>query len=628
MTRNPSASDSAGSSSPDDAARTGGAVPVRTGDLDAPVDVGKAVSEMKRLLEQIESAEQNAGSGSLQAMGRILQYVHDSHARIVKTLENQDRSELFLQSTNALNQTFRKLNQSQDALVEKLLAERRRNPWWIALGAALTGVLVIVAIFLLIDYRNDGLKQEVERMAQARDGLTGAFADSQKSFHEMGTQLGSTVEKVLAANRVLDNESKVKNAEIARLKEELGATSTRADSTASENKERERKLAEAEAERKKIAEDLDRIRSKLIDREQQVDKLTRLLAEVPALPKIEGNLEAAKVEPKRDAPADEGGAPPVVEAEANPAVTPPEPAIGANDPPPVATGETVPPNPAPPTEPDPAASVIVPSVDPILAEFNEMLASAGVLDHRLLRHGGIVDGELRDVVLELRSLEGLPIGFRSARTLKWVVDPVALSAKLHLTDGESVDRGERTPFPERGFDVQIAAITRESLSLSALNPILELSAAQPVDPAQNPVKRAPPFDSRVPLALLNQGLARSGRGHLQFTALSGIDGDRLLGVELQHYSGAGTLLKTVIARSCAIEVDEPARRVGLVFRDGKHVTSGREVPFFKGRGELESAATWRLDLDDVEPERWIALKERLASIRSENGDPAAAESSP
>lgn len=627
MTRNPSASESAGSSGADDSARAGGAMPARSGDLDAPVDVGKAVSEMKRLLEQIESAEQNAGSGSLQAMGRILQYVHDSHARIVKTLENQDRSELFLQSTSALNQTFRKLNQSQDALVEKLLAERRRNPWWIALGAALTGVLVIVAVFLLIDYRNDGLKQEVERMAQARDGLTGAFAESQKAFHEMGTQLGSTVDKVLAANRVLDNESKVKNAEIARLKEELGATATRADGTASESKERERKLAEAEAERKRMAEELDRIRSKLIDREQQVDKLTRLLDEVPALPKVEGNLEAARVEtgpkpPERDSPTS-----PVAERSASePNPTEGDRTVGGNE----TSNAATPTQPAnqPATEPDPAASVIVPSVDPILADFNEMLASAGVLDHRLLRHGGIVEGRLQDVVLELRSLEGLPIGFRSARTLKWVVDPVALSAKLHLEDGESVDRGERTPFPEGGFDVEIAAITRESLSLAALNPILELSAAPAADPGQSPGKKAPPFDSRVPLAQLNQALARSGRGHLQFTALTGIDGDRLLGVELQHYSGAGTLLKTVIARSCAIEVDDAARRVSLIFRDGRHVTSGREVPFFKGRGELESAATWRLDLDDVEPERWIALKEQLTSIRSENGDPAAADSSP
>jgi hypothetical protein len=115
--------------------------------------------------------------------------------------------------------------------------------------------------------------------------------------------------------------------------------------------------------------------------------------------------------------------------------------------------------------------------------------------------------------------------------------------------------------------------------------------------------------------LLNRELGAAGRAHVRFAALGGIDAGRLIDVELNHYTGAGALLKTVVARSCSIEVDAANRCVRLVFRDGNHRQNGREVPFFKGRADGELATTWTLDLDDVDPAAWTALRDTLVSER-------------
>lgn len=626
------------------------------GSAEGAPDLSRAVTDMRRLLDQLETAargnDNDAAQQPLAVMARMLQYVHDSHARIVQTLENQDRSELFLQSTQALNQTFRRLNQSQDALVDKLLAERRRNPWYLVLGASIVAVVVVVAIFLLIDHRNGGLRDEVDRMASARDGLTAVVADSQRSFHEMGSKLAETVDKTLAANRVLDNENRAKAKELEAMRAEFAAAIARRDELAREKETRDDRLAGLERERSMLETKIEELRTRLLDRELAAAKFEELLdqrlgkvdsgraAKDPAATEANSPPAPSEAPPAADpAPAAEpglaepktdpesAGAPPIpdtgtagaAETGADSEVEPPpsaeEPAApaandGAADP---AAGA------------DPAASAAENEAardERIAAEarfdlttqaVNDFLAAAGVIDHRLLRHSGARNGELSEVTLELRDSSGAPVGFQSAAGMKIVVDPTALSARLVLRDGETVVRGERTPFQDGTHAVEIAAVAPQSFTTNELLPFLVLAAPEPA-PGEQPVPQRR-FDPREPLALLNAAISASGRAHVRFARLGGIDLGRLVDVELNHYSGAGSLQKTVAARSCTIEIDEAARRVTLVFRDGIHRMKGRETPFFAGRGQESSEAAWRLDLDDADVPRWIALKERLRTER-------------
>lgn len=615
---------------------------------DEPIDLSKTVTDMRRLLEQLEEAAQAPSKDAnsqqpLAVMARMLQYVHDSHAQIVKTLENQDRSELFLQSTQALNQTFRRLNQSQDALVDKLLAERRRNPWYLVAGASLVAIVVVVAVFLLIDYRNGGLRDEVDRMASARDGLTAVVADSQRSFHEMGTKLAETVDKTLAANRVLDNENRAKAKEMESMRAELAAATQRRDELEREKSGRDERLSDLERERGFLENKIATLQTKLLDKELAAKNIEELIdqrlgkrgdanpkpavvtPETPigeSLPEAPGTgvatdragpgssesvpeVDAAK-EPAADAPAD--AAAPVIPTQPEP--TPSEPT-------PVYDEDPLFPDRGPVDESARDAEIAGNArIDMVTNAVNQFLIGSGVIDHRLMRHSGIKDGELREVVIEIRDELGAPVGFHSAAGMKLVVDPGKLTARLVLREGETVVRGARTPFSEGIHAVDVAAVAPDSFTSVELMPFLVLDAPIPqngeitVTPA-----RKERFDPREPLALLNARLASSGRSHVRFARLGGIDLGRLADVELNHYSGSGALQKVVEAKICVIEIDEAARRVSLVFRGGKHTQNGRETPFFVGRGEDPETATWRLDLDDADIEGWSVLKETLATER-------------
>lgn len=614
-------------------------------------DLGRAVTDMRRLLDQLEAAARTGDNENAQqplaVMARMLQYVHDSHARIVATLENQDRSEMFLQSTQALNQTFRRLNQSQDALVDKLLAERRRNPWYLVLGASIVAVVVVVSIFLLIDHRNGGLRDEVDRMASTRDGLTAVVADSQRSFHEMGSKLAETVDKTLAANRVLDNENRAKAKELETMRADLASAIARRDDLEREKTTRDERLSDLERERGLLESKIEELRTRLLDRELAATKFDELLEE--RLGRLESGQSRTKdaqesIVGENAAKGDAQDAGGTEKLESDPAVGAPESAEPTTpdrdsvpEPKPVESNGVEPETASDPKPSDDAKSKNAPAPagdskeqeatrDAEIAEqarfdlttqaVNQFLVEAGVLDHRLLRHSGVKNGELAEVTLELRDSSGAPVGFKSAAGMKLVVDPGSMTAKLLLRDGEAVVRGERTPFADGAHSVAIAAVAPRSFTANELMPFLVLEAPAP-DPATPPPPSRRRFDPREPIALLNSALSASGRGHVRFSRLGDIDVGRLVDVELNHYSGAGALQKTVIARSCGIEIDEVGRRVSLVFTDGKHRTKDRETPFFAGRGRDATAATWRLDLDDADVETWIALKERLRSERFE-----------
>jgi hypothetical protein len=82
---------------------------------------------------------------AFRANAEAIRAVHETQAEMVRALKRQDRSEIMLQSTQALNETFRNL-----ALVQRRLLERLESPPPGPTGSRLVPLMLIglLVVFL------------------------------------------------------------------------------------------------------------------------------------------------------------------------------------------------------------------------------------------------------------------------------------------------------------------------------------------------------------------------------------------------------------------------------------------------------------------------------------------------
>jgi nitrogen fixation-related uncharacterized protein len=197
--------------------------------LPAPptADVAGTVSEMKRLLAQLEHGEATDPRSrdlmeTLRVNTRMLQYIHDAHTRMAETLKRADRSDLVIQSADALNATFRQLRQSQEQLADRLGAERRRRPWAFVAGSLVVVAVSIPAFWWLLEHASARFDDHAQRMARAESTLV----ESSKSVERVeqgNAALRDLFDEGLAANRVLIHETRAQLAEIEALKTRMAA---------------------------------------------------------------------------------------------------------------------------------------------------------------------------------------------------------------------------------------------------------------------------------------------------------------------------------------------------------------------------------------------------------------------
>ena len=495
----------------------------------------------------------------MQQNARVLRYVHDAHLRLIQLFERDKRSEMFIQSSDALNRTFKELHQSQEELARSLAKERRSHPALVALAALAGGGAVIVLGVLLFRGITGQIGEEADLLAQARVQQLQANDEALAAQRTAASELLETVNHGFAANRILENENRAQATELERIREQVGGLEGRL-------LEAEEKASRFQEENASLAREASAVRAKLVDQDMRRESLSELLG---GIPKAEA---AGATEP----------APGLIDSSAEPAV---EPGVVA-------------------------ASL----VDPTVVGMNQFLQDAGVIDLRLLRCDGVADGAIINATFEIRSAEGYAIGFHEAARVGLSVDPRSMSASLKLEDGATVVRGSRERFPAGGLWIRIAAIAPDSWSLAGVSDIVRV-VPDPAEITQDPEPEPPgesAFDPRPTLARLNAALREDGLEGFQFFMVGGIEAGELLDVRVHHYGRGGELRKTVVAKRCRIEVDAERQQVRLVFLDGHHVTRGREVPFFKGKGD--SQAAWSIELEPEQPAHWRELARDLREL--------------
>lgn len=587
--------------------------PLAGAEGDAEIKPVEPVGQVSGELDLAESFRMNT---------RLLQYIHDSHARLVKVLERGDRSEMYIQATEALNSTFRELHASQEQLARQLERERKLSPVVAMLSIALAAAVIAVLFLLFFDDTADRIAAEVEQLAQARVYQEQSTTDGLEMQEEVAARLMGAVDRGLAANRVLLNENRAQGDEISRLQGTLSGLQSEFETAA---QARERALAEADQirkERDRLSAELAGARGELVDRDMRGNEMEKLLVAMEAgeigtgaEPSTSTELPGS-VEPDPETAAEESTFQPITDAISEPTPEPTtEPAVDD------LAGDTV----EIPTDPGiPAAGSggdvqeVTPDIssDPVVRDFNTFLADAGVIDLRLLHCDGIRDGRIENAVIEIRSQEGFPIGVHDARSLELHIDPASMTASLVLEDGDTVLRGNRQAFPEGRLEIGVAAVAPGSWSLAGVAEIARIvSREASIQGEDDVVEELPvaqiPFDARPVIRRLNSTLGAEGLGVYEFFMLAGVEGGEMQDVRLHHYERGGALRKTVVAPRCRILLDDRQRTVKLLFFDGHHVTRGREVPFFKGRGDEH--ATWAIDVSQADVEQWRRLLAELGS---------------
>lgn len=581
-------------------------------------DVAGTVSEMKRLLTQLEAAESVDPRSrdlmeTLRVNTRMLQYIHDAHTRMAETLKRADRSDLVIQSADALNATFRQLRQSQEQLADRLTAERRRRPWAFVAGTVIVAAILVPSFLWLLDRAGDRLDQQAQRMARAESTLV----ESSKSVERVeqgNAALRDLFDEGLAANRVLIHETRAQLAEIEALKSRMAAMEkekveavtsalTANDRLASLDGELQRareKLVEMQDEHAALAAQLEARVQAAAKAQAPVVTVDSIVTPIPSEPKppaLESTPDDASAEGTgASAQATEPDA-----AASNRIDAMPESGASKDSASTDAASEVS--NPAAPT-------IETPSQDPIVAAVNRVFDEAGIDTLALLAAAGVADGALDAPTFSVRSDEGFPIGFHQAERAQLRVDPITRMADLVLTHGSTLIRGEREDFSLGEKVVPIGMLTEGAWTRTELAPIVVLGGAAPAEPA---AVAAVGVDVGAVARDVNRLLQDDGYGASTLRALrrvEWVDGHpRLIEVELDQKSGAGLISKTVKAAWCDVLVDAQARTVALRFQDGVHVVKDREIPFFQGAGD--AVGTWSMPLTRASIARWQEFAAQL-----------------
>jgi len=159
-----------------------------------------------------------------------LQSIADGQARLGRRMDRSDRSEAVINSTQALNDTFRGVKRTQEQLIGRLAKERRR-PWqFLAASFVLAAVVIGGGLWILLD----GLAERDESAARGgAAAFTGALSEKD-----------SDLAAVHGENRELSVDLATARTRARELDVRVTELSGRVDGLAAENEKLERRQAE------------------------------------------------------------------------------------------------------------------------------------------------------------------------------------------------------------------------------------------------------------------------------------------------------------------------------------------------------------------------------------------------
>ncbi|MCK6480917.1 MAG: hypothetical protein L6R43_12480 [Planctomycetes bacterium] len=394
----------------------------------------EVVAEIRSvLLEARVSAEQRAASAgplrdlaaALQQNAEALRAVQETQERIARTVDRTDRTEAVIQSTQALNETFRGVRTAQDALVQRLEKEERRPLRYGLAAALLVGGTAAAAGWLLL-HREDDLRGRIEEL---RAGLGTADRESwEASRRAAEKELLDRVEALSRQTYLSEAERGAKERELLARRDELEAL--RRDGVAAAAR---RGALESEVER--LRRENDALRGEAAAARRAAEEAGNRLRE----------REAA------------GGAPvpgPGPASPGAPAASDP----GAASPAPAAAAGTLSPSPspspsgkgtaAPPSSPPLLGPQAVPDrgqVRKVLDDLNALLAGVGGRDLYRVTEAAAVDGDrLVSAKIESRGPDGAVRRSFEAEEARFVLMAASRSLEIRLRSGSVTYLGKRT----------------------------------------------------------------------------------------------------------------------------------------------------------------------------------------
>lgn len=369
--------------------------------------------------------------------------VRDLQAELVHSLKRQDRSELVLQSTQALNDTFRSLATIQRELMNRLEAPQRSGGGGRVVPLLLLGLLVVFlgGVFVVLDVldqmraeRPDTVliaDQASQRTLEAfRDGKAEGGDEADLALSRLQDQLQQMEDRERALRLKIDAETGSRG----ELEAEIRGLEMERDGLAAQIRAAQSEILA----RRAVEEELRSVNGKLAVMEPRVFELEATIAsekaETARLRARLGALGLGYPDPGEGGDAADGPAP-----ETRPVET-------ADKPPPEVPGRQI--------QRDPVL------LDKIRNRLNQMLdqTSQGQKDlWQVTRIDGVhADGLEGVIALRYDRASGRLIEQVQARDLDLWVDRNVRSVQLEFRNGRSATGAGSTPFPGGTFRQTVA----------------------------------------------------------------------------------------------------------------------------------------------------------------------------
>ena len=388
-------------------------------------ELGMALAPLKDLAEAFR---QNS---------EAMKSLAEGQARLGRRVEKSDRSQAIVQSTKALNETFRGVQRTQERLMGRLDGERKRPLLLLLASAAVFVALVGGSLYILFHWLDDRDRVESLDRKETIQGIVAAHADV---VEDLRTKLAR------AETELARRESDAKNAQ-ANL-EDLS-----------------RRLAEAEEINQGLRQNQEGLRREVMQNAELQTTISRLTAELEE--KAEALLAERRtrvgLEEQLQTLQDKLGRMARQAAASPAAVSPPaKPAPEVKAPDVKAPEVRAPGDPdeePPPSSVPPGAATNPGELARISQVLNRLISeSRGGESYEFTKIGGARGKTLYDVEVANYDQEGAEIKRIQAGELRIVVDVPQRSVELHFKKGHIYYYGVRAPFWGGVFNVSVVNV--------------------------------------------------------------------------------------------------------------------------------------------------------------------------
>jgi hypothetical protein len=371
-------------------------------------------------------------AAAFQANAEALRRSQEVQADLHRALERADRSEMVVQTTGALNETFKGLTTVQRALVQRVTEsekEARTGRLFLPL-LVLASIAVIGGVLWLVLQYVEHWRDQTVGTSDVATQLAGQF--------QRGVEQGRADEAGAQKSRAASQEERIRALEqsLAAAQSERDAKSAAAVAAAGELSALRAEVQTSRVDALKVRaleEEADRLRREASAKDPELDRLRRELAE-------ERKDNAALRRQLGDAA--------LLRTVGKEAAASPEPSMGEPSPAPD----------APPAD-DPSVNSDRRTVDRVRGRMNDLLKlGAGTRPDYLqvLSVGGVTPNRVVDVKVGRYNASGRLLNSIVARDLRVTVDHLRRVVEMHFVEGHLERGGTQTPFAGGTYSTVVA----------------------------------------------------------------------------------------------------------------------------------------------------------------------------